>query len=564
MASSGGAIYPITCLTSLKDRLIFVSGAKLYSWSLSRNVEELSANESRPTSQYIGAISHVAVDLSEKYMVSAGIEDKQLKVWRVEDMRMLSSREIPKKATGVLLTADQTTIIVSDKFGDVFSYPLEFDPSSIKPKQKLDPVVRRESVIAHGNQLGELLLGHASRVTSMLLTPQDESIITADRDEHIRVSHYPDGFDIESYCLGHSKFVSALALIPSGPLTLVSGGGDPDLYFWDWKTGALKLKIRIFDHVISHMVVSGTKLRHDARRKAVQEFRDRQFKKEQNRLKNNNKSSLADVATDDVAIEPELEPDQDTEVVITATEREYEKNYWKNAHSAEAHEDEPIAVSKLVYVVTSDGHQMIMWSILGATALFYTPISPTLSSTSEVVSIDLCIPVIDFVFHSSPSDTLIISCDPNHSLAVNPDAQTAQRVFVRQWTGFAFEQVRVEHTATWNLQKVLNDIQLPATVAQIEALELYDGLMTLPKHTDEQEDDWEGDDLPPRVASPHVGDKRGNTGERADKRKKLKETLATMKDATASATGTDLPADPDSSAIDVESTMTSTEPISPS
>lgn len=87
------------------------------------------------------------------------------------------------------------------------SYPLEADPATLipRPKEKLPPGVKRESVISHENEFGELVLGHASMITSMQLSSDEKYIITSDRDEHIRVSHYPDGFNIETFCLGHTK-----------------------------------------------------------------------------------------------------------------------------------------------------------------------------------------------------------------------------------------------------------------------------------------------------------------------------------------------------------------------
>jgi tRNA (guanine-N(7)-)-methyltransferase subunit TRM82 len=51
-----------------------------------------------------------------------------------------------------------------------------------------------------------LILGHASPLTTFLLTSDEKYIVTADRDEHIRVSWYPNGYNIEMYCLGHLKY----------------------------------------------------------------------------------------------------------------------------------------------------------------------------------------------------------------------------------------------------------------------------------------------------------------------------------------------------------------------
>ena len=48
-------------------------------------------------------------------------------------------------------------------------------------------------------------MGHTSLLTAFLLTPDETHIITVDRDEHIRASWFPQGYMIESFCLGHKK-----------------------------------------------------------------------------------------------------------------------------------------------------------------------------------------------------------------------------------------------------------------------------------------------------------------------------------------------------------------------
>jgi WD40 repeat protein len=49
------------------------------------------------------------------------------------------------------------------------------------------------------------IVGHVSMVTDMVLSADDKYVITADRDEHIRVSRFPNGYNIESFCLGHTE-----------------------------------------------------------------------------------------------------------------------------------------------------------------------------------------------------------------------------------------------------------------------------------------------------------------------------------------------------------------------
>ena len=82
-----------------------------------------------------------------------------------------------------------------------FRYPLTPVP---KPQPETD--VKRDLLISHDNPSdGHLILGHTSLLTSFCLPSDEKYIITADRDEHIRVSWYPQGYCIENYCLGHEK-----------------------------------------------------------------------------------------------------------------------------------------------------------------------------------------------------------------------------------------------------------------------------------------------------------------------------------------------------------------------
>ncbi|EDU50550.1 tRNA (guanine-N7-)-methyltransferase subunit Trm82 [Pyrenophora tritici-repentis Pt-1C-BFP] len=77
----------------------------------------------------------------------------------------------------------------------------------------------------------QLLLGHVSMLTDVVYAKVNgrSYIITADRDEHIRISRgLPQAHIIEGFCFGHEAFISKLCLTPSG--LLVSGGGDDHLY----------------------------------------------------------------------------------------------------------------------------------------------------------------------------------------------------------------------------------------------------------------------------------------------------------------------------------------------
>ena len=74
---------------------------------------------------------------------------------------------------------------------------------------------------------GQCILGHLSMLLDVKLSPCGKFIITSDRDEKIRVSHYPNAYNIHNYCLGHTDFVSSLEMLNNQ--FLISGSGDSTL-----------------------------------------------------------------------------------------------------------------------------------------------------------------------------------------------------------------------------------------------------------------------------------------------------------------------------------------------
>lgn len=75
-------------------------------------------------------------------------------------------------------------------------------------------------------------------------------IITSDRDEKIRISRYPNSYNIENYCLGHTSFVSSLSLVPyNGVDYLISGDGEGVLFLWDFIVGRSIHNIDVSDFI---------------------------------------------------------------------------------------------------------------------------------------------------------------------------------------------------------------------------------------------------------------------------------------------------------------------------
>ena len=151
-------------------------------------------------------------------------DQKRLLVWRVDDTGSdqasyqwkLNREFIVDRKLIKLIFSSCDHILGGDKSGDVH----QFDLSS-------------------GSQ--KLLMGHCSMLLDMVFSSNGQNgqsnqyLITCDRDEKIRVSRYPNSYHIESYCLGHTEFVSSIVLIDDQ--TLVSGSGDGTLRFWQFVNG---------------------------------------------------------------------------------------------------------------------------------------------------------------------------------------------------------------------------------------------------------------------------------------------------------------------------------------
>lgn len=66
-------------------------------------------------------------------------------------------------------------------------------------------------------------MGHLSMLLDLILTNDEKFLITCDRDEKIRISNYPNSYNIDSYLLTHREFVRQIELVTNDKLISSSG-----------------------------------------------------------------------------------------------------------------------------------------------------------------------------------------------------------------------------------------------------------------------------------------------------------------------------------------------------
>lgn len=113
-----------------------------------------------------------------KYLFEISIDQKQL------------SLRLPRRSSNLLVVANELFLL--EKTGDMFRI--------------------NDDGTCH------FLLGHLFMFTDVKFLTDREGkqiryIISGDRDEKIRISNYPDTFNIERFCFGHQKFVRRLIIL---------------------------------------------------------------------------------------------------------------------------------------------------------------------------------------------------------------------------------------------------------------------------------------------------------------------------------------------------------------
>ncbi|KAJ1985539.1 WD repeat-containing protein 4 [Dimargaris cristalligena] len=183
-----------------------------------------------PPTQFGSDIRLAAFSPDGRYLVVSR-DDKALYLWDTQSWKLVLGFCTLRRCNSLDFTMGDDhmpVLLVADKFGDVYRYPLQkYIQTGPSPK------------VVWNDIDDELILGHVSMILDLVVTADAKPyVITADRDEKIRVSKYPNSYTIQSFCLGHTAFVSTLACLPTPSVpALVSGGGDGQIIVWNYEQG---------------------------------------------------------------------------------------------------------------------------------------------------------------------------------------------------------------------------------------------------------------------------------------------------------------------------------------
>jgi len=202
-------------ITACRDFLSFGYGQNIYVYSTcgdsvyETQISNPTDDEIKKNNNHSLELIQAAFSPSCKHLVVCD-NFKRLFLWDTSNWKAIGESSVERKCVKILFDVSESKLLIADRSGDVFEYDMESFGA------------------------GKLVLGHLSMLLDIKVCPTGRYLITSDRDEKIRITNYPNSYNIHGYCLGHTEFVSTLEVLSDR--LLISGAGDGSIRLWDYQT----------------------------------------------------------------------------------------------------------------------------------------------------------------------------------------------------------------------------------------------------------------------------------------------------------------------------------------
>ncbi|PIL25327.1 hypothetical protein GSI_13216 [Ganoderma sinense ZZ0214-1] len=195
----------------------------------------------------------------------------------------------------------------------------------------------------------------------------------------------------------------------------------------------------------------------------------------------------------------------------------------------------PAEESVLVFVVhkirsvdRGEHGRFIIFTVIGASALFYTPFPEgDASPSSAVLSVEFPVPVIDFTVGSDGNVWTLLDAEWAGAQSSSSDSENPRFARLLSWEGGTLSETTTDSVL---LAALNSKCPVPATAAELKALDLYSDLSSMPKHVDPEHDALIRDTLSEAAAVDPATDGKELTQRELGRIRKKKALLAKIQE----------------------------------
>ncbi|KAJ6231805.1 wd40 repeat protein [Anaeramoeba flamelloides] len=223
------------------NNIVFQKNSPIVALSFGKQLRVLdySTKKEIKSFEYDNSVSQMAFDQDGNYF-AVGLHNKKFFVYD-SNFETIHSDALKKGNPGsIIFHPTEKSILITD---NVYSYKIPFD----KPKEmeieneKQNKENEKQKKKQKDTNEHKAVLGHTAIITKALMTFDKKFYITCDIARRIRVSNFPEIYDIHVFCLGHIDSVTSMDIHPTSNEQFLTGGGTTDnsIILWNLQNGEI-------------------------------------------------------------------------------------------------------------------------------------------------------------------------------------------------------------------------------------------------------------------------------------------------------------------------------------